>query len=903
MTETTRRKPAWRQWWFWLLVLVLAWLVAGFGLVPMYLSSAVPERAQQALGWDLETGDIHFNPFTFTLSAENVNATDSGGERVFAADEVALNLGLLQFIRGSFNAQALSLENPFLRLDILPDGGTNLMNDWQQHGGAGKAGQDGDALAWQLGEGRVSNGRLQLRRLAEDEGESRTFTLDALDLSITNVAGTHQDQAGSYTLQAVLENQKLEASGSLNIEPLWSNGRLALTRVSADALQNWLGGYLPWRINSGRVSFETAYQFAHDDRGVALATRDGQLDARNLELTDPQAPEQVLASAERLTMQAVAYNLDGPELVISAIAGESLHLDLVTTAEGGLNLTRPLRTGDAGNAEEPTEEAQAGSALRWSVGRLDISNGTIDWRDERPETPVELTLQDVELNLGAMTEQLEEPIAYQARATLAQGGSASANGQFTLAPLTFEGGVNLDQLQLTPFNAYLAEISELEVREGMLNLSGNIDIDVQDSPLTGTFSGQGSISLFSGRLPDEDESTIAWRELRLEPIEYNFSPARLELGTVTLSEPELGVVQYPNRPLNLVRVLGAGEESGADDEAAPSLIFRLRQLDLSNGEIRYTDHTPQPSFTIRLHDLQASVAGLSNITPQQGRFTLRGILEESGKFQANGTLATLGTRGQSEIDASLTDLSMPVLNPYFSFYLGYRVDSGKLSAEGHYELEGTQLDATNKLVLERLELGEQVQSDSEITAPVRLGLALLRDDSNRVELDIPVSGNLTDPEFNLGPVMMRTLRASLVKAALSPFNLLGAIVDVGDYNPEDLGGVSFLAGETTLGMGEYTKMETVAQILEAREEIVLTIRGIALESVDRPALQRLMEEDQPVPEGALEALATQRGTSLKRLLTEEYEVAEEQIFLKAPEVRPGEEEDGAVTIEFELESR
>ncbi len=900
MTETTRRKPAWRRWWFWLLVLVLAWLVAGFGLVPMYLSSAVPERTQQALGWELQTGDLHFNPFTFTLSADDVNAIDSGGERVFAADEVALNLGFLQLIRGSFNAQALSLENPFLRVDIRPDGSTNLMNDWQQHGGA----EQRDSMqAWKLGEGRVSNGRLQVRRLADEDGESRSFTLAALDLSIANVASTYQDQAGSYTLQAVLENQKLEASGSLNIEPLWSNGRLALTRVSADALQNWLGGYLPWRINSGRVSFETAYQFALDDRGVALATRDGQLDARNLELTDPEVPEQVLASADRLTMQAVAYNLEGPELVISAIAGESLHLDLVMSEEGGLNLTRPLRAESDDSGEDEAGEEQRDGALRWSVGRLDVSKSTIDWRDERSETPVELTLQDVELNLGAMTEQLEEPILYQARAALAEGGSASANGQFTLSPLTFEGGVNLDQILLTSFNGYLAEVSELEVQDGMLNLSGNIDIDVQDSPLTGTFSGQGSISLFSGRLPDEDESTIAWRELRLEPIEYNFSPARLELGTVTLSEPELGVVQYPNRPLNLVRVLGSGEEGEADDEAEPSLIFRLRQLDLANGEIRYTDHTPQPSFTTRLHDLQASVAGLSNSPPQQGRFTLRGILEESGKLQAKGTLATLGTRGRSEIDASLTDLSMPVLNPYFSFYLGYRVDSGKLSADGHYELEGTQLDATNKLVLERLELGEQVQSDPEITAPVRLGLALLRDDSNRVELDIPVSGNLTDPQFNLGPVMMRTLRASLVKAALSPFNLLGAIVDVGDYNPEELGGVSFLAGETTLAMGEYTKMETVARILAAREEIVLTIRGIALESVDRPALEQLLEEGESVPDGALAGLATQRGTSLKRLLTEEYEVAEEQIFLKAPEVRPGEEKDGPVTIEFELESR
>nr|WP_282451001.1 DUF748 domain-containing protein [Marinobacter bryozoorum] len=755
-----------------------------------------------------------------------------------------------------------------------------------------------------LGEGVVNGGRLQIRRLpAEGKEEIRTFTVEAIGLTVTDVAGSQQDEAGNYTLQAAMGEQVLEGQGSLNAAPLWSNGRLSLEDVGAGDLQSWLGDYLPWRIHSGRLSFATAYQFAYDDRGVALATRDGQLEAGNLKLADPEQPGQVIASADTLAMQGVAFNMDGPELVISAIAGESLHLDAELARDGTLNLTRPLhRDGDA----SPGQDSDDSGPLRWSVGRLDISKGTIDWRDERPSTPVELALQEVELSLGAMTEQLEEPITYQARAALVQGGTASANGQFTLAPLTFEGGVTFDQVIMAPFNGYLAEVSELEVRDGMLNLSGNIDLDVQDDPLTGTFSGRGSISQFSGRLPDEDDSTLAWRELRLDPIEYNFAPARLELGTVTLSEPELGVVQYPHKPLNLVRLMGPArsqQEDSAGGDAPPELIFRLRQLELSNGEIRYTDHTPRPPFTSRLHDVQASVAGLSNIRPQQGRFSLRGVLDDSGDFRAEGTLATLGTDGRSEVNATLENLSMPVLNPYFGFYLGYLVDSGKLSGEGHYELQGTRLEATNTLQLERLELGEAVQSDAEITAPVRLGLALLRDDSNRVSLEIPVSGDLADPEFNLGPIMMRTLRASLVKAAMSPFDLLGSVVDLGNYSPEELGGVDFMAGETTLAMGEYTKMETVAKVLETRKEIVLTIRGVALDSVDTPALEATLAEGKSLPEGALEALADQRGTSLKRLLEEEYGVSGEQIFLKAPQVRPGEGSEGPVSIEFELESR
>lgn len=65
---------------------------------------------------------------------------------------------------------------------------------------------------------------------------------------------------------------------------------------------------------------------------------------------------------------------------------------------------------------------------------------------------------------------------------------------------------------------------------------------------------------------------------------------------------------------------------------------------------------------------------------------------------------------------------MPALNSYFGFYLGYRVDSGKLSGEGRYELQGTQLDATNHLVLERLELGRRSRAMPRL--PPRSALAL-----------------------------------------------------------------------------------------------------------------------------------------------------------------------------------
>lgn len=906
MTETARQKPAYRRWWFWLLVLGLVYLVTGFGLIPLYLSSAVPERFQQHLGWSADIDDIGFNPFTFSFSLEEVSATDSSGEPVLEADAIGLNLGLIDLARGTIHVEHLSLDNPFLRVDLLEDYRISLAEDWRgQQANADDSGQTSEPWPVVFDEATINGGRLRFRDFTRGaDADTREIVIDSLELTLSDLVTRESDEPGEYSLEAVVDDQVVGWSGTLNLVPLWSNGRLSLSNISAATVQQWLGPHLPWTLQEGRLALSTAFQFAYDDQGAALATRDGEVTASQLSLADPEQPETTLASAGNLSLDGVSFSLEGPELVISMVEGEALHLNAIMAPDGQLNLTRPLQGG-------ATEDDGAGG-FRWSVGNLAVSGSTIDWQDNRPATPVAVTLQDLELSLGAMTEQLEEPISYQIRAAPAQGGSASANGQFTLHPLTFEGGINLDQVVLAPFNGYVQQISQMEIRDGTLNLAGNIDIDVQDDPLTGTFSGRGSISHFNGQFPDEEEPVITWRELRLDPVEYNFAPARLEIGTMTVSEPELNVINYRDRPHNVTRLLqpvaeateteqsGAGEGDSQDEQ---SLIFRLSQLDLANAEIRYTDQTPRPAFTGRVHDLAASVSGLSNITPQQARFNLNAMVDDSGELEADGTIATLGTDDPSRINVTLNGLSMPVISPYFGFYLGYRVDGGKLSADGTYTLRGAELESDTALTLDRLELGEAVQSDTTVTAPVRLGLTLLRDDDNRVTLDIPVNGNLTDPEFDLGPVMMKTLRSTLVKAALSPFNLLGSVVDLAGFSADDLGEVAFLPGETTLVMGEYTKMETVAEALKAREGLVLAIRGRAVESIDKPALEAGLAEDETLQEGTLDGLAAQRGQTLQRLLADEYDVPAEQIFLRAHKVEPGEGEADQVAIEFQLEAR
>src|SRR5690554_7443108 len=194
----------------------------------------------------------------------------------------------------------------------------------------------------------------------------------------------------------------------------------------------------------------------------------------------------------------------------------------------------------------------------------------------------------------------------------------------------------------------------------------------------------------------------------------------------------------------------------------------------------------EPVFNTTFDTLSGSVTGISNVPPQQGSVNLQGRLAGVAPVTFKGTLGALGTEDPSELQLNMDDLALPVLSPYFGRFLGYGVDSGKLKLNLDYEFTGTRLKASNQVVLDRMELGQAVASEEAVNAPVKLGLALLTDRQGMIEVDLPIEGDVSDPEFSVGQIVMRAFVNLLAKAAASPFSMLGSLADLAGFSSEEL---------------------------------------------------------------------------------------------------------------------
>lgn len=982
MVENRTRRLSARNISIVVLVLVVIYALVGFVGLPWWLERELPERLEQHMGWQAEVGDIQINPFVMSVEVLDLDARDSDDEPVVAFDRLYANLGVWRLVTGIVALQNIELEEPDIRLDLLDDYSVNFARDWQANNppaaeAANEETASEEPVRLRFDRVRVAGGELLFRDFSQDGKEE--FLVTPLDVALNDLATWPREGADSnYYLLAAIGSQTIEWEGDLSITPLYSKGFIKLGGVTHTTLRHFLKPYLPYRLRDGSVTLSSEYELQSADE-LFLSTSNGQLsiDDLDLGLADNEDP---LLTSDSIRVGDIQFGLNSREASTGVVNVDGVNLSLHRNPDGLINLLAPFQ-GDGDNGQSD-DSGDSSMPFRWSVAGVELGNSSVDWRDEQLRTEAELSLTDLNVRVDELSHQLDDPVNYRAEATLGGGGRLVFDGQTTPVPFTLEAGISGSDIVLAQFDAYINEAANLDVRAGRLSVDGNLDLDQQQDPLTGTFSGTGEIAELDVRLGDSNERLIGWQNLRLEPVEYNVSPARLEIGTVTLAGPAVNVVREGSGAHNLERIVGSasaddsgeappadgGEQPSGDggqsaDNEKPDFIFRIGQVMLEEGAIAYTDRTLDPTFSTRFDQLRGSITGLSNVAPQQGKVSIQGRVGDVASMTLDGSVGTLGTEDTSELRLSMENLSLPMLSPYFGRYLGYGVDSGKLNLDLDYKFTGTTIDAGNSVVLDRLELGQAVPSEQAVSAPVKLGLALLRDRDGVIDINLPVSGDLASPEFSVGQVVMNAFVNLVAKAATSPFSMLGSIADMAGLSGEELGKIRFEPGRVELAEGEATKLEALGKALNERPALALNVRGAVAPESDSDGLKRqqlfddlgIADAAQPseriarleqaytgsgnntsleafrddvagengevsqveweqaladrlstdinLPPEALGNLASARGVWLRQQMLDKYEVPENQLYLLDPVRDASADEDGKVTISFELDAR
>jgi hypothetical protein len=169
-------------------------------------------------------------------------------------------------------------------------------------------------------------------------------------------------------------------------------------------------------------------------------------------------------------------------------------------------------------------------------------------------------------------------------------------------------------------------------------------------------------------------------------------------------------------------------------------------------------------------------------------------------------------------------------------FAGYGVTAGTLSLDLEYKVKDGKLVGANKIVINKIALGDKVEGPDSGSVPLELAIAILQDENGVIDLDVPVAGDLNDPKFDIGAVVTKAIGSFIGRIVTAPFRALGALFGAGAENADV---VAFEPGSDAIAPPDLQKLASVATVLGKRPGLKLVVAGVQAPELDGPALKAL----------------------------------------------------------------
>ena len=263
----------------------------------------------------------------------------------------------------------------------------------------------------------------------------------------------------------------------------------------------------------------------------------------------------------------------------------------------------------------------------------------------------------------------------------------------------------------------------------------------------------------------------------------------------------------------------------------------------------FTDNFIRPNYSARLTQLKGEVSALNSERPEPARLSISGALDDGAPLRISGTLHPLGAQLYTDIEASARGIGLTRLSAYSARYAGYTIDKGTLTMTVHYKIDQGKLEAQNQIFLDQFTFGDKVDSPDATSLPVRLAVALLKNGRGEIDIRLPISGTLNDPQFSIGGLVWRAFMNLLTRVVTAPF----AFLTGGDGGTPDQ--VHFAPGSAELDDAARQQLDKLGQSLKDRPGLKIEITGHADPGRDLPPPEPPAAASAPPPKGAKPAKA------------------------------------------------
>ena len=841
--------------------------LAGFFLVPWLIKKNAVEIVADTIGAELRIEKVAVNPFVLSLQVDGVALDDPSGAPVLRVHQIFVNFQLSSLFRWAWTFDEVRIDAPeaFLARD---SGGVFNIGFLMP--------QSGEPEAMDVAEtpGETKPARLLIFTFAvndsvvnwHDEVPSDPVRtrFGPVNIAIAQL-NTLPDRAGQQDVVITTETSgTLGWSGSLQLNPLSSAGRASVAGSHFPLTSAYIKHETGFEIVDGTADIDFEYQIAALDDG----TIEANISAFNLSFDGVQVktfnsafgidePDRDVLQLPRVTLEGGLFRW--PERTIAA---ESFSIDdavvsLYRNESGRLNIL-PVKRNDAPAVESETgpAAANAGPQTDWqlSLSEFRVNRMALALEDHSVDPAAEIGYRSLDISMRDINNKPSAEFPTSLTMLARTDGTLTMDGTIGVLPspvVSLE--VNVDKLALANAHPYLQPLADVNLDSGALNFAGNLAIS-DSEPLS--LAGDLEIVDFLITETDVGSKLGSWATLRANKLALSAANRSLEISEIRLEDAYADILIAEDGSVNLGRAkkgvaqrgeeeVAAGEneadegsnvaESQSTEDGGDSLpMITVGRVVVANAAADFADFSLPLPFAAKIAELSGQLSTVATASVMPSTVSLEGKVDEFGLVRVTGHATPLDPSANTDINVVFENVQMPKFSAYTIPFAGRKIASGHLDLDLGYKVTASELEGENKVILRDFELGDKVDHPGAMSLPLGLAVALLKDAEGRINIDLPVRGNVDDPEFKYGGVVMKALANLIVGIVASPFKMLANLVGAESSELEYL---HFVDGRSDLTGPELEKSVKLSEALKIRPELVLQFGGVVDPEADGVALR------------------------------------------------------------------
>ena len=826
------------------LYLTVAYAVVGFLILPIIIKSQLVDILQKQTKATVTLESVSFNPFLFKLTLFGYKMQDATKQELLSFDSLVVDVDPSALVYGTFTLHSLELSAPYVNVVRNEDKSLNLLNIIKTSQEKEKEADTKRSIVLPriiIKNVEINNGVVALTdKTLKDPFH---FGVQNIGLRLKNV-DTQENEKPKATLRLFAgfnDNGFIDIHTQVkHYEPFAASGVLDFKANKLYTEWRYVKEMLNIEVADGTITLHSEYAFDMKDLN-ATQIRNTELSVNNLRLKPKKGAHDILTMKQFALRDINALPLQS-KANIDTVVVDGVNVKAKRSASKKIDWMEYIKINQKTQKKKSVQKSSKTTPFSLFVKNVNLKNSNVTFEDNALTKPATNSINDISVQLHDINSSLGSWLGYAVALSINHKGKVEADGDLRAQPLTQKGKFDIQNISLTEITPYLQEQSYLALDDGHFWAKGRTIY--QKSAEKPDLRLQGSLKLGSLFLQNTQENALLFSLNSLAVQEYTLElfPNRLYVNSVNVNSFYVDAEIDKNRVLNFSKLMKKSadvnqtkpKEKKKNSQKEELFPVKIDKIAVALGSAKFQDYSIPIKFKTDIHNLNGVIYSLTNLKGEHTLINLHGDIDKYGSTKIKGSIDGLNPKKFTDINMNFKNLDLSAMSGYSAEFAGYEIDSGKLFLDLGYNILNSKLKATNKVVIKKIELGDEVEDENVTHLPLGFVVGLLEDDKGVINIDMPIDGDVDKPDFKYGKLVWNTFTNLVTRAVTAPFKFLGAMLGI---DTQDLEYVAFESGSSTIAPMQREKLDRLAEIMSKRPKLVLKVDGVYAKRSDIKALQ------------------------------------------------------------------